>query len=718
MAKIEHESLYGRIRELSEKYKVSMLVFDTLSDSIRVLEFIDKNFSEVLGCDIETMGLEPIKHDMLGLAIATKGTSGVYINVRGWSDTDIVTMIERFNKLRAKKIFHNSIFDSPFTGIRYGIKLQADIDTLIISHAIFTDRQYYSEGLGLKDLTAKYLPFGDYEEELIVFKKDYCKANKMKISDFTYDLIPDSILIPYAIFDVISTLLLYKKFTKAIKKLQEDGWNKLQDVIDIKHKANKYYIDAKVRGILVDRDKVKELHTKWSEEREIILKKLMEMPEIKKAESVIFRGNLTKAQDKRKSKLKLANCRKVWKESKFNFSSNQHKQILFFDIMKLEPVEKTATGSNGCGAETIEHYSNEGLEVFKLLDDYTKVNKGITSFLGVEGDSGLWNLCTEEHPYVHATHNLCGTVSSRTTTTSPNLAQMPSFGTLKEIKKCFKVEEDYNFIAFDFKAQESRVATIESQEPLLKKAFAEGLDMHSVTAFGVYKDRMELPQYDEYTIEIQDIIMDKYKKTWRQSAKIVAFSILYGAQAMGLSKNLKVSKKEAQVLIDNYYKENKMMAKMMEDNKQFVCEKGYIENRYGARVYLRNAKGYNYKSKTKNWNAISEVRFVNNYQIQSASAFYMYVCMVDFFKEVEELGLDVSLMMTIYDSFMVRVHKSIDPKLIAELMYKHFARELDGVLLDIDPFMSSDGAWYTYEDVDLSIYKPIDFKPIIENKEI
>ena len=715
--KIDNEKLYGKIGELSQKFNIVMVSYDKLEECLGALKFINSKYKDVLACDIESQGLDPVKHNMLGLAIATKNTAGVYFNVRGWSDNDIVTLIQEFNKLEAKTIFHNSIFDSPFTGIRYGVKLKADLDTLIMAHTIFTSKQYYEESLGLKALAEEYLPFGDYEAELMKFKANYCKEYKIKKAEFTYDLIPDEILIPYAIFDVICTLLLYKKFVKLIEDLKPT-WSKLQEVIDIKTKANKYYIDAKIRGIKIDRAKVLELHNTWSKEREILLGKLLSMPEVKKAESIIFRGNLVKAQDKRKSKLKLSNCRKIKLDSKFNFSSNQHKQILFFEVMKLKPVEKTATGANGCGAETIEHYSNEGLEVFKILDEYTKVNKGITSFLGVEGDKGLWNLSSDEHPYVHGTHNVCGTVSSRTTTTDPNYAQMPSFGTLKQIKQCFKVEDDYNFIMMDFSAMESRMATVESQEPLLKKAYAEGLDTHCVVAWGVYKDKMELPQYEEYNDEIQEIIGTKYKKTFRQSAKVVAFGTLYGMSGAGLAKTLKISTKDAQEIIDTYYRVNSKIDEMIKKNKNDLYKNGYLENRYGARIYLRNAYGYNPESKVKNWKAIAEHRFISNFKTQGESAYYMYMCMNAFFDEIESMNLDVSLMMTIYDAIYLRVNKNIDPELIARLMYKHFAKDLDGVLMDIDPAMSNDGTWYNCEEVNLSYVKDKNFIPIKEYKII
>ena len=192
---------------------------------------------------------------------------------------------------------------------------------------------------------------------------------------------------------------------------------------------------------------------------------------------------------------------------------------------------------------------------------------------------------------------------------------------------------------------------------------------------------------------------------------------IYVSAILGLAKNLKISTKEAQEIIDTYYRVNSKMGDMINNNKEFLFKNGYLENRYGARIYLRNAYGYNPNSKNKNWKAIAEHRFISNWHIQGNSAIFVYKCMVDFFEEIEKLGLDVSLLMTIYDAIYLRVHKSINPELVARLLYKHFARELDGVLMDIEPFMSNDGTWYNCEEISLVHCKGDDFKPIIERRE-
>ena len=48
----------------------------------------------------------------------------------------------------------------------------------------------------------------------------------------------------------------------------------------------------------------------------------------------------------------------------------------------------------------------------------------------------------------------------------------------------------------------------------------------------------------------------------------------------------------------------KFTDKMIRNNKEFLFKYGYLENRYGSRIYLRNALGNHPESKSKNWKAI------------------------------------------------------------------------------------------------------------------
>lgn len=152
-----------------------------------------------------------------------------------------------------------------------------------------------------------------------------------------------------------------------------------------------------------------------------------------------------------------------------------------------------------------------------------------------------------------------------------------------------------------------------------------------------------------------------------------------------------MSKEEALSYINDYREGNPSIAKFIDWSKDTVMEKGYTEGSYGERLYLKNAKGYNWRQsktfkrgKKKNWGAIKEYKKATNFIIQSDNAFMLYKSLLSFFKEVKSTGLDVSLIATIYDSMYVRVNKDIEDKVIYDLMKKHFEVNFHGIDMKID----------------------------------
>ena len=74
----------------------------------------------------------------------------------------------------------------------------------------------------------------------------------------------------------------------------------------------------------------------------------------------------------------------------------------------------------------------------------------------------------------------------------------------------------------------------------------------------------------------------------RRSAKTVNFAIIYGAGATNLSKQLKISRKEASALIENYFKQYEGLKKYMTETVEFAREHGYVLTLMGRRRYLRD----------------------------------------------------------------------------------------------------------------------------------
>ncbi len=64
----------------------------------------------------------------------------------------------------------------------------------------------------LKSAAIDHLNWKEYDKPIEEFKKDYCKDNKIKLSEFTYDLIPIDMLGKYASLDAVATLTLGYEF--------------------------------------------------------------------------------------------------------------------------------------------------------------------------------------------------------------------------------------------------------------------------------------------------------------------------------------------------------------------------------------------------------------------------------------------------------------------------------------------------------------------------
>jgi len=706
MPKINNDELAGKIKELHKSYDLEFYYTDNLATAKKWLSQIKEKVTNSIAIDIETGGFLFYKYKMLGIGIATSLKKGVYFSVRDWSDSSIKSLLTLIKNLPQKKVYHNMFFDVKFMWGKYGINIMGDYDTLTYSHSLYTDRQYYKEGLGLKDLTVEFLPYGNYEEQLIDYKKDYCKLNKVKVSDFSYDLIPDDILTPYAIMDVICTLQLFNIFEKTVIQYEEGYWKGIRKVIETKHEANKLYIEASVRGLKIDKEKVLEIHSELSSTLDIVSKTILKNNDIKTAEKLIFRDVLNKAQEKRKSLLPLSRCRVLYNKNKFNLNSNQHLAILFYDVLKLKVTRKTKGGSPATDVKVIEEFLNQDIEIMKSINEYNKINKILTSFLNVDNvkneDKGIWGLVSDEGR-IHPNYNINGTVSSRLSGSNPNILQYPSKGMAKIVKKCVVVEDGYKLISFDFKSFEVAILGYLAEEPKIQEMLYNNLDPHSYSAYNIFKDKMNLE-----STEIKDIIEEiktKYKDTYRAKCKALNFLLPYGGGAGALSKEIKGTKKEAQDMIDNYFQSNSKVNDYMNYQKNFAHKNGYVENYFNARLYLRNVKNYNpFKIQIKkNWLAIPEYRVTSNWTIQSFNSFYLYERLIKFFKFVKEKKIDIQLMFTIYDSLMLRVNEDISDDYIVELLKEYFEEVWNGVPFGIDVSRTPDGKydWYSYEELEL-----------------
>ena len=148
------------------------------------------------------------------------------------------------------------------------------------------------------------------------------------------------------------------------------------------------------------------------------------------------------------------------------------------------------------------------------------------------------------------------------------------------VKSMFAGGEDYRFIFMDESQFELRVLAHCSQEPLWLDLFRQGYDLHSAMA----KKAFNLPCSVE---EVKKLYEPK-----RSAAKNINFGIAYGESVFGLSKQLKTSVEEAEVILDDYFKGAPILKAYIDGVHEFVKREGYVINLFGRRRHLPEAQVY------------------------------------------------------------------------------------------------------------------------------
>jgi DNA polymerase-1 len=115
---------------------------------------------------------------------------------------------------------------------------------------------------------------------------------------------------------------------------------------------------------------------------------------------------------------------------------------------------------------------------------------------------------------IHADYRVAATASGRATCSRPNLQQVPRD---KDFRALFKASAGWKFVGADFSSMELRAAAHISGDRAMTTAFAQGLDLHRLTA-----SRIAGKQPKDVTVEE------------RQAAKPVNFGAVYGIGANGL----------------------------------------------------------------------------------------------------------------------------------------------------------------------------------------
>jgi len=341
----------------------------------------------------------------------------------------------------------------------------------------------------------------------------------------------------------------------------------------------------------------------------------------------------------------------------FNIGSPKQVGEVLFDKMGLPyKGSKTKSGQYSTNEDKLTDLAAEYPIVNEILD-----YRGLTKLLSTYVEA-LPKMVHPETGRIHSSFNQALAATGRLSSNNPNLQNIPiRTEEGAKVREAFiPRDEDHVLLAADYSQIELRLIAEISKDEAMVEAFQEGKDIHSATAARVF----EVP-YDEVTRE------------QRYRAKTVNFSIIYGAGATNLSRQLNIKRSEAKELIEQYFKQYSGLKQYMDDMMEHARKHGYVKTLIGRRRHLRDI---NSKSSLARSNA---ERMAINTPIQGSAADMIKIAMVNVNNMLRAKEYATRMILQVHDELIFDVPKGeldeVQPQ-IMELM-KNALPDLDVPIL-------------------------------------
>ena len=231
----------------------------------------------------------------------------------------------------------------------------------------------------------------------------------------------------------------------------------------------------------------------------------------------------------------------------FNLGSPKQLGDILFGQMGLPGGKKTATGAWSTSANALEDLAAEGHLLPARILDWRQIAKLKSTY--TDALPGFVNPRTRR---VHTSYALAATTTGRLSSSEPNLQNIPVRNEEgREIRRAFVATPGHALISADYSQIELRLLAHVADIGRLKKAFAEGLDIHAMTAS------------EMFGVPVKDMPGEV-----RRRAKAINFGIIYGISAFGLANQLSIPREEAGAYIRKYFERFPGIRDYMEATKK------------------------------------------------------------------------------------------------------------------------------------------------------
>ena len=310
-----------------------------------------------------------------------------------------------------------------------------------------------------------------------------------------------------------------------------------------------------------------------------------------------------------------------------NLGSPKQLGDILFGQMGLPGGKKTPTGAWSTSASVLEDLAEEGHELPRTILDWRQLSKLKSTYTDalpsyVEPDARIACIRASRWPRRRRGGSPPPSRICRTSRSATRRAA--------SIRRAFVAAPGCKLISADYSQIELRLLAHIADIGSLKKAFADGLDIHAMTAS------------EMFGVPIEDMPSEV-----RRRAKAINFGIIYGISAFGLANQLGIPREEAGAYIRKYFERFPGIRDYMEATKKRARDGRLRDAPSSAASAISRAS----TPPTRRERAFNE-RAAINAPIQGSAADIIRRAMVRMDGALEKAKLSARMLMQVHDELV------------------------------------------------------------------
>jgi DNA polymerase-1 len=312
---------------------------------------------------------------------------------------------------------------------------------------------------------------------------------------------------------------------------------------------------------------------------------------------------------------------------RFNINSpKQLATVLFTNLGLPMPVVRGKGKAISTAQDVLEQLA-EKHEVPRLVLEYRHLAKLKSNYVDA------LPLLADADSRVHTTFQAAATATGRLSSVNPNLQNIPIRTELgREIRAAFIAAPGTQLLSADYSQIELRLLAHFSGDPLLTRAYAEDIDIHTLTASEVF-----------------DVPADTMDKETRNRAKAVNFGIVYGISAFGLAAQLGIPQAEAKAYIERYFARYQGVRAFIAKTLEQTRKDGFVRTMFGRMRPIPDIE-----SRNPNQRGFAERTAINT-PLQGTGADLIKLAMISLDRKLAERKLKTRMVLQVHDELLFEV---------------------------------------------------------------